>query len=164
MTSYQVNAMSKQIIDLNNLYRFYAKIVFYVSAKINGYDAILDTQFDTIRNAIYTGKDINRYVNMCNGSFPLNQIFEMLDGITFDEKTCHLVRLFIYDNSYYGDIYVYGVKGYYRIKLTENIRNGFYPKTDLYVCDWKNDFEGSNIDITKKYCDISDGINNKMGQ
>ena len=151
--------MSNQTISLNKLYRFYAKIVFNVAANINGYEVILDSQFDDVRNAIYNGVNINKYVYICKGTFHLNKIFEKLDGINFDEKTCHLVSLFICDNAYYGTIYVYGVKGYYQVKLIENIRNDFYPKTDLYVCDWKNDFEGSNVDIAKKYCAICDEIN-----
>ena len=154
----KVSAMSQDTIKFDILNRFLAKIVFNVAAKINGYDVILDTQFDTIRNAIYTGENIDKYVYMCKGSFPLNEIFEKLEGISFDEKTCHLVSLFKYDKEYYGAIYVYGVNGYYQVKLIDNIREDFYPKTDLYICDWKNGFEGSNIDIAKKYCAICDEI------
>ena len=155
----KVSVASHDTIKLDVLNRFLAKIVFNVAAKINGYDAILDTQFNTIRNAIYTGENIDRYVYIYKGSFPLNEIFEKLDGINFDEKTCHLVSLFKYDKAYYGAIYVYGVNGYYQVKLIDNIREDFYPKTDLYVCDWKNGFEGSNIDIAIKYCKICDEIN-----
>ena len=155
----KVSVVSHDTIKLDILNRFLAKIVFNVAAKINGYDVILDTQFDTIRNAIYTGENIDKYVYMCKGSFSLNEVFEKLEGISFDEKTCHLVSLFKCDNAYYGAIYVYGVNGYYQVKLIDNIRGDFYPKTDLYVCDWKNGFEGSTIDIAKKYCTICDEIN-----
>ena len=152
----KVSAVSHDIIKFDILNRFLAKIVFNVAAKINGYDAIIDTQFETIRNAIYTGENINKYVYMSNGTFPLNKIFENLEGISFDEKTCHFVRLFIQDNTYYGVACIYGVNTQYIVKLIENIRDNFHPKTDLYVCDWKNGFEGSNIDIAKKYCEICD--------
>ena len=155
----KVSAISRDIIKFDVLNRFLAKIVFNVAAKINGYDAILDTQFNTIRAAIYSGENIGKYVYICKGSFPLNEIFEKLDGISFDEKTCHFVNLFKYDKAYYGAIYVYGVNGYYQVKLIDNIREDFYPKTDLYICDWKNGFEGSIVDIAKKYCAICDGIN-----
>ena len=152
----QPEMLSGDTIYLDILYRFLAKIVFNVAAKINGYDKILSPQFNAIRNAILTGSGIEKYVSDCNNKLPLNECFEKLEGISFDEETCHLICLKRIENEYYGYISMYGTKRQYKIKLIENIKEGFYPVNNLYVCDWKNGFEGSLVDIAFKYCLLCD--------
>ena len=153
---FQPKILSKDRIYLDTLNRFLAKIVFNVAAKINGHDKILDPKFNAIRNAILTGSDIEKYVSACNNKLPLNECFEKFDGISFDEETCHVVCLSRIGIEYYGFISIYGTNQHYQVKLIENIGEGFYPLNNLYVCDWKNGFEGSLVDIASKYCLLCD--------
>ncbi|MEL7658456.1 MAG: hypothetical protein AAGU75_21400, partial [Bacillota bacterium] len=108
------------------------------------------SEFDSIKEAILTGKDILNYVWISDGDNPVIPLFDSYsDKIILGDK-CHSVVFIKKGCCLYGIVALYGLGKPIIVKLSEEImRFG----TDMYICDWQNKKDYKLIDCVLKICE-----------
>lgn len=152
--SQQVKYGASFSMNLKEIFRCYAKISFNCLAKLMGRRFVLDSQFDTIRNSILTGDNIDQYVAL---NKPINDnaegnILSVIHRFNIDEDT-HFIVLLKYGEKLCAHVFCYGFKNATTVLLSENCKE--FPMLKMYCCDWKNKQEFELIDkITQSMSNI----------
>lgn len=152
--SQQVKYGAAFSMNLIEIFRCYAKISFNCLAKLMGRRFVLDSQFDTIRNSILTGDNIDQYVVL---NKPINDNAEgiflsVIHRFNVDEDT-HFIVLLKYGEKLCAHVFCYGFKNATTVLLSENCKE--FPMLKIYCCDWKNKQEFELIDkITQSRSNI----------
>lgn len=149
-SSTQVTAHFTICFNYKDCFRVYAKIALNCLAFLKGQDYALLPEFNNIREAVLTGKDILNYACISEGENMVKPIFSRFSGrISFGDK-CHSVIFISKDCCLYGLIALYGLNNPIMVKLSEQNKRF---DTDIYICDWQNQKDYKLIDCVLKICE-----------
>lgn len=152
-----VEASINVAIDLEYVYRVLAKIAFNSLAYLKGQDYVLKSEFDGIREAILTGKNIYSYFppQKPDCTLPLGQ--NILKNVIDLGENYHFVAFINLQNKLVALLSLYGSSQIYLIQFSSCYDEQLF---DMFVCDWENKKEYSLRDISNILSEqINDNFN-----
>jgi len=129
--------------------RIIAKTAFNCLAYIKGSDFVLNETFNSIRNAIYSGKNIEEYVRMIGEQGFLSEILKSPYASKFGSNF-HIITISQHLTMLIATICFYGLNPTFIVLTDELYEN--YNDIDGIVCDWKNQKEIKLIDFISTIC------------
>lgn len=148
-----VDAHFTFVVDYFDCLRVYAKIAFNALAALKGIVFVRSPEFDNIKSAILSGKDIKEYVWDIQSPNPILKTLGLFPERLPFGKHSHVVFFLQKDNFLYGIVSLYGVDVSTVVKLGK-IEDTF--SLDCYVCDWENQKEYTLMDCIKMICYYND--------
>ena len=152
MTESQVTSHLEMVYK-NDLFRVIAKTVFNCLAYIMGSSFVLNKAFDSIRSAIYTGKNIEKYINVINKHYILSETLKAPHASEFGSHL-HMITIFRVETTLMAEVCFYGCGCAYLVKIADE----FYDNFDLYdgiICDWQNKRELRFAEFIQKICGVN---------
>ena len=127
----------RQEIDLYAYYRVVAKIAFNCLAEVRGREYVMQQKFDPIREAILTGKEIDKMVLMPGREKTNADVLEKLENAKGFGVWRHIVLITWVPNGLVAEVMLYGGSSPMLVVLSEEDCRDF-GQMDGYVCDWEN--------------------------
>lgn len=141
----QITSNMRQEIDLFAYYRVVAKIAFNCLAKVRGREYVMQQKFDSIREAILTGKDIDKMVFMQKYDEAHGKLLDDLGQAKNFGAWRHTIFITWVPDKLVAEVMLYGSSGPMLVILSsEDCRD--FGEMDGYVCDWENQREMRFLD------------------
>ena len=145
---YQVEASFEMTFSIPDYLRIIAKTAFNSLAYLKNSDFVLNKMFNPIRQAIYSGKDIEKYVRMTSDDKFLSQMLQSPHASQFG-SSFHAVIISRFRSCLVAAVCFYGLKNPIFVVLTDNFE-GLWSAPDGIVCDWENKKEINLINFITK--------------
>ena len=127
----------RQEIDLYAYYRVVAKIAFNCLAEVRGREYVMQQKFDPVREAILTGKDIERMVMMPGKENSHADVLNKLENAKGFGVWRHMICITRIPNGLVAEVMLYGdATPMFVVLSKEDCRD--FGEMDGYVCDWEN--------------------------
>lgn len=138
-----------QMIDMNAYKRVVAKIAFNCLAEVRGRDYVMQPKFDSIREAILTGEEINHVVFFQERDKKHTEVLDSLGNAKGFGVWRHTVIITWTGDRLVAEVMLYGTSSPMLVILAqENCRD--FGIMDGYVCDWENHREMRFVDYIEK--------------
>ena len=149
-TQDQVEAHFEMAFSMPDYFRIVAKTAFNSLTYLKGSSFVLNKMFDTTRQAIYSGKDIEKYVKMTSDDKFLSQMLKSPHALQFG-RNFHAVIISHFQSFLVAAVCFYGLKNPIFVVLTDKFE-GQWRDPDGIVCDWEHKKEIDLIEFITKIC------------
>lgn len=145
----QVTSNMHPMIDMHAYMRVVAKIAFNCLAEVRGRDYVMQPKFDSIREAILTGEEINHVVFFQEREKKHTEVLDSLENAKGFGVWRHTVIITWTGDRLVAEVMLYGTSSPMLVILAqENCRD--FGIMDGYVCDWENHREMRFVDYIEK--------------
>lgn len=140
-SKHQVTVYKTYSFSFPSVYRFCAKIAFNAFARVLADDRIYRAEYDAIRHAISTGKNIEKFVQLILAEDHKKKILVIITWLNLGQH-CHYVLFFRRENRLMASVSFYGGALMAEVNIGEITETTDMLDLNGYICDWEHGKEG----------------------